>query len=222
MTDRPIIFSGPMVRALLDGRKTQTRRLASSPLRRCQVGDRLYVREHWKVPTAYDDLAPSDLGGEEAVRYLADGAIANLWGGDRTTLFGKHRQGMHMPRWASRLMLIVEDVRFQRLQEISEADAIAEGLFWQEPADEDRQWVIDRMEDGEGDGTIRGVWIVPGTDCGFGPKPRCPLWGPTPASCYRGLWQSLHTADGERWESNPEIVALTFRVIHQNIDRIAA
>ncbi len=222
MTDRPIIFSGPMVRALLAGRKTQTRRLATSPLRKCKPGDRLWVRER----TMVEEIVAALSGESLILSYDADGArlgpIPLPTRLKRAAVAVGKRLSMGCFREASRLMLIVEDVRFQRLQEISEADAIAEGLFWQEPTDEDRQWAIDRMEDGEGDGTIRGVWIVPGTDCGFGPKPRCPLWGPTPASCYRGLWQSLHTADGERWESNPEIVALTFRVIQQNIDRIAA
>lgn len=181
-----------MVLALLAGRKTQTRRLGSSPLNRCEVGDRLYVREHWKTPAAYDDLAPSALGGEEAIMLLADGSINNLWSGDRTTLFGKHRQGMHMPRWASRLTLIVEGMKVEPLQAIREADAIAEGLIYRPHLE---------------------AWAAVND----------PSW-PTftdPRRSYRGLWDHLHTKPGERWNDNPEVVALTFRVVRGNIDQVA-
>lgn len=119
MTDRPIIFSGPMVRALLDGRKTQTRRLATSPLRNCQVGDRLYVRENWKPHSTFAGLKPRDIPRSN-VFYAADEAYApsnTPW-----------VPSIHMPRWVSRLTLTVTDVRTQQLQEISEADSRSEGI----------------------------------------------------------------------------------------------
>lgn len=124
MTDRPILFSAPMVRALLDGRKTQTRRiLKPQPLMgytpdvtaskgiRFAKGDRLYVRERVWLPEGTDNP-------HGHVTYHAD------HGDDRAL---KWRPGIHMPRWASRLTLTVTDVRIERLQEISEEDAIAEG-----------------------------------------------------------------------------------------------
>lgn len=123
MTIRPIIFSAEMVRALLEGRKTQTRRLATSYLRKCEAGDLLYVREHWRVGKHWDDTPPRAIHpviiehGE--IVYIAD-ATAN-------ELRGKHRQGMHMPRWASRLTLRVTDVRTEGVSSISEHDAEAEG-----------------------------------------------------------------------------------------------
>lgn len=120
MTDRPIIFSAPMVRALIDGRKTQTRRLASSPLRRCEVGDRLYVREAWRTHNVSDEIQPSMLTGEGRVWYEADR--------DNCEAHGRLRPGMHMPRWASRLTLIVEGVRVEPLHAITPADAKAEGV----------------------------------------------------------------------------------------------
>lgn len=143
MTDRPIIFSGPMVRALLDGRKTQTRRLATSPLRRCEVGDRLYVREEWRVGGKYDATPPRGLQPcSMTVLFGAGGSIANrdggFWSPDEwpeqgkmPRFAGKRRPGMHMPRWASRLTLIVEDVRIEPLQAISETHAKAEGVTLQ-------------------------------------------------------------------------------------------
>jgi hypothetical protein len=106
MRDHPIIFSAPMVRALLAGRKSQTRRLASSPLRRVQAGDRLWVRENFY-----------QYGGP--IEYAADGP---------PSFQRKLTPSIHMPRWASRLTLKVSDVRFQRLQRISRDDAIAEGI----------------------------------------------------------------------------------------------
>lgn len=123
--DRPIIFSAPMVRALLDGRKTMTRRKAwkkegergfvqwgegPSPWQRVQPGDRLWVRE----------ACMSD--PDRFTIYRADWERYNVCDTMRW------RPSIHMPRWASRLTLTVTAVRVERLQEISCADAIAEGI----------------------------------------------------------------------------------------------
>lgn len=227
MTDRPILFSAPMVRAIIreieqpGTGKTESRRvilpqpvshmlgfwrwegrvpggeafiqsseegLAHSLLVhavRYEIGDRLYVREAWRTESrAYDDLAPSDMGGEETVIYEAD----SDWKANKTV--GRLRQGMHMPRWASRLTLTVTDVRVQRLQEITEADAIAEGC---------------------------PVSTVPGT---IG-HPLCQLgfneMG-TPIFWFRKLWNGLNAARGHGWDVNPWVVAVTFTVEHSNID----
>ncbi|AMS41235.1 hypothetical protein [Aminobacter aminovorans] len=155
--DLPILFSPSMVRALLNDLKTMTRRVGDQTAFRngpdgvevwtgfmgwqtfewakenrgaCGKGtmpshvgiDRLWVREAWRTESrAYDDLAPSEMGGEETVLFEADAA----WKHNKTV--GRPRRGMHMPRWASRITLTDIDVRVERLQEISEADAIAEG-----------------------------------------------------------------------------------------------
>ncbi len=222
MTDRPIIFSAPMVRALLDGRKTQTRRVLgnSGPGRgrsnifSAQIGwsdsyvldpgnanwrerdtpyapgDRLWVRECWRTASAYDDLSPSQMGGEEPIRYEAD-QTWQTWGWGRPHSTGRHRAARHMPRWASRLTLLVTDVRVQRVQEISEPDAKAEGA-----------------DDG-----FRQI-VAPG-NC---PEPRCdgvhygPLWH------FRDIWNSIHGPDA--WDANPWVAAVTFDVKHGNIDKI--
>ena len=157
MVDKGIIFSAPMVRAMLAGTKTQTRRLLRNPeyygcptgdcphakQAECDqfmaaltakeangyaVGDRLYVREHWKVDREYDPFAPVELtelpSFDGVVCYLATAPEESR----RDPVWGKHRQGMHMPRWASRLWLEVTEVRVERLQSISHSDAEAEGL----------------------------------------------------------------------------------------------
>ncbi|MEA3044525.1 MAG: hypothetical protein QOH47_2363 [Sphingomonadales bacterium] len=153
MSGRPIIFSAAMVRALLDGRKTQTRRLATSPLRRCEVGDRLWVRESFFVMS--DDYGWEDYvlrqcsQPDRTLGYCADQSdgpmvddqdwepprntkreVHGLKGDDDTeawTLIGD-MPSIYMPRWASRLTLIVEAVRVEALQAITEADAIREGV----------------------------------------------------------------------------------------------
>lgn len=220
MADRGITFSAAMVRALLNGRKAQTRRLLpvetsdkgwmhlkgngggvlcdsdadmmrSGPdYVRHQPGDRLYVREHWKTTPAYDDLAPRDMGGEEPLRYLADGATFN-WHSDNGVLDGRHRQAMHMPRWASRLTLLVTDVRVQRLQDMSETDATAEGIY--QPGGESFGWAHDAAE---------------------------PDWWIDPVFAFRKLWDSLHTSPGTRWDDNPWIYAVSFDVRRGNIDNL--
>lgn len=133
MKERPILFSGPMVRAILEGRKTQTRRVVKpQPAHIAGIGtvlnidtitgkacpygkpgDRLWVRETW-------DGVRLD-GGGALVSYRADGDKP-------VTDDGRWHPSIHMPRWASRITLEVVSVRVERLQEISEEDAMAEGV----------------------------------------------------------------------------------------------
>lgn len=200
MTDRPIIFSGPMVLALLDGRKTQTRRLATSPLRKCQPGDRLYAREAWRMPDSFDPHSPLkaysmvDPTFGPNVFYSADGSIRSA--GAATGRPGKLRPSIHMPRWASRLTLTVTVVRVEPLQAISEQDAIAEGIVEHETCG----------------------WHVPGLPH---PMKAFPIFSrPSPREMYAALWDELH-GSGE-WLGNPDVLALEFSVVAKNIDRLAA
>lgn len=180
--DIPIIFSAPMVRALLDGRKTQTRRLASSPLAKALPGDRLWARECWSD----QDCRPGE------AMYRASAIRDGLLPEEKAEM--RWRPSIHMPRWASRLTLVVEEVRVQRIQKISEADALAEGVeFDPGPCDHARQSCEDIGCDG---GTASGA--------------------------YRVLWDSLHAKPGERWDDNPFVVALTFSVHRCNIDAFLA
>ena len=143
MTERPILFSAPMVRAILNGNKTQTRRVVKGMALRwlrpdhftpeftalpenglCpygQPGDRLWVRETFQRFT--DDgeiLYKADPAGFEAMNeYKRDECLEARW-----------RPSIHMPRRFSRISLEITAVRVERLQEISEADARAEGAMF--------------------------------------------------------------------------------------------
>ena len=212
MTDHPIIFSAAMVRALLDGRKTQTRRLAwgkpmpglyerngrgelvpiprPSPWQRVQPGDRLWVREAcWTNSTPEGD----------GVRYAADHAwrvientpeASEAWckldcyggqaGRDNATDTGMLVPSIHMPRWASRITLHVEAVRVERLHEITEADAMAEG--------------VKALE-----------YEAHHVAAGFGAR-----------MAFEQIWDTLHGPGA--WATNTEVVVLQFRVAKGNID----
>jgi len=214
MTDRPIIFSAPMVRALLDGRKTQTRRVLGKTGGDVNIfspkvkwsdsyvldpgnkdwrakytpyasGDRLYVREaHAMVPSTAYRMSE---GVTQAVNPKdRDRACIYREGWDRSTGGLRWRPSIHMPRWASRLTLIITDVRVQRLQAISEADAIAEG-------------------------------IKPHGDFFTGYGKAADQWM-GPLDSFASLWISLHGYEG--WDENPWVVALTFDVVRQNIDQM--
>lgn len=145
MKERPIPFSGPMVRAILAGTKTQTRRVVRNPARLdglmlsgeepdwCpygRPGDRLWVRETWALHWYLDDAAPKEsiaAGADEFWYQALDGVH------DPATALASHHRGKwrssrFMPREAARLTLEITDVRVQRLQEISDEDALAEGV----------------------------------------------------------------------------------------------
>jgi hypothetical protein len=130
-----------MVRAERAGRKTQTRRIVKgqpanaeqAKLWRCPYGapgDRLYVRETWAVGVCADGLSPKELNPVTWLRdngglwFAADSAEPTHPISER----GKTRVSIHMPRWASRTLLDVVSVRVERLQDISEDDAKAEGV----------------------------------------------------------------------------------------------
>lgn len=157
---------------------------------RYAIGDRLYVREHWRADSQLDAIKPSDMSQYEPVYYEADKRVRVL--SCHMIKPGRLRQGMHMPRWASRLTLIVTNVRVERLQDISESDAIAEGLS-------------------RAAGCL-GWWG--GTEepsPGFVPYPLA-------KTAYAALWNHINGAGA--WEANPWVVAYTFEVIKANIDQI--
>jgi hypothetical protein len=247
MADRPIIFSAPMVRALLDGRKTQTRRVVKNvppqPAPNChpshtarhpapyldaycggkptpanprgmgrnwhwwQVddrpgveafrlpyapGDRLWVREAW----APNEVAPgepifrADYGQANGVQSY------NLRDGSCEAAVSNWRPSIHMPRWVSRLTLTVTDVRVQRLNDISEEDAIAEGIDMdQAPGTAAWGW----HDYGRGDSLAKRYFA-------------------DPRNSYRTLWNSIHGPDA--WAANPWVCALTFTVARGNIDGV--
>jgi hypothetical protein len=155
MTERPIIFNGEMVRAILDGRKTVTRRIVKMrsvddhPAQarfkvmtlkngkqgwlNCQpehpyhitkmspygvFGDRLWVRENWRP---HGDAPLSQCTGPDDISFMASADEAGL------AIF-KWRPSIHMPRWASRITLEVISVRCEPLFDITESDAMAEGV----------------------------------------------------------------------------------------------
>lgn len=146
--ERPILFSAPMVRAVLDGRKTQTRRVVrlrfnenvsgpnfdglfsetKDPVTRyfaCPYGapgDRLWVRETW-------GYFPGSLDSERQVLYRATVSNPPEWDTRRGDVseFTVWRPSIHLPRWASRINLKVKAIRVERIQDISAKDILAEG-----------------------------------------------------------------------------------------------
>ena len=224
MSDRPIIFSAPMIRALLDGRKTQTRRvLKPQPdeggiafmqvhpdgrdyavvQRRheygdqsiCKpvvsIGDRLWVREaHYLTDDGDSEYAVFAEDANGVSDHLEN--IQTLMATFPKVDWSKHvrlRPSIHMPRWASRLTLIIADVRVERLQEISEADAASEGC------DAER--------------------IGMASMYGLGGSPRFPTLA---RDEFRHLWNILHGPDA--WDANPWVTAITFTVHKRNIDQM--
>lgn len=201
MADKGIIFSAPMVRALLAGTKTQTRRLLKPQPETflvdgeecevsavhvegeavprvatglCLTGQKLAYAKGDRLyvrESALYWIRSSDNQRDKVAAFKADGY--ELEAGERWT------PSIHMPRKFSRLWLSVTDVRVQRLQAITLGDICAEGL-------------------------ASSIYDFKPVQRGF--------------EAWETLWNSLHTADGERWQDNPFVVAVSFDVHRSNID----
>jgi hypothetical protein len=201
---KPIIFSTPMVQAILDGKKTQTRRVikpqpdgeikANIPyefygtkteriftdtkayLAPCSVGDILWVRETW---CTHEDMADVFENQLRPGYYYKANEIGKEWVNDREIV--KWRPSIHMPREAARIFLRATNVRVERLQEITEEDAIAEGVG--DPYDYQSPEYYDQPH-------MRGLEIN--------------------KSAFAGLWDSLNEKRGYGWRTNPWIWVIEF------------
>lgn len=258
MVERPMLFSGHLVRAILDGTKTQTRRPVKPQPEPCDhslvkgnpstkwfdlgdgtwacstcgngvhyagpskaagircpfgvLGDRLWVRETWASPetdkskpgrVAYDADGACGcwIGGGEDRHFIYHGRILESSGyrkcfppdGSSTLGLGKYsdirsgefpsyrygwRPSIHMPRWASRLTLEITDVRVERVQEISEEDAKAEGI-------ERVKWDGDPTDGYDALETYR--------------------------ASFRRSWDAIYANQGYGWDANPWVWVIGFR-----------
>jgi len=163
-------------------------------------GDLLYVRECWRSEAVYDDDPPRDIPFDACcVQYAADGS----WSGyDPMNRAGRLRAAMHMPRWASRLTLKVTDVRVERVKQISEADARAEGLA---AISKDGKLFKFGIPDRDG---------YPGNDdYGW----HWPDWEVDPRAAFRTLWDSINAPRGFGWDANPWVCCIEFSVHRGNV-----
>lgn len=197
MTDHPMIFSAEMVRALLDRRKTQTRRLLKpqpqsvadkiDAAMKWRIGDRIWVKEAWRASPDYNAYPPREMS-HWPVHYEADGPPPPE---PELHMNGRLRASIFMPKWASRLTLTVTNVRVQRVQDITEADARAEGAK-------------------AGDWPDRPKCSCDDEDC-----VACSHYPALYKPAFRHIWNSIHGPDA--WDRNDWIVALTFDVHKRNI-----
>lgn len=235
--EHPILFSAPMVRAILAGQKSQTRRVvkglqlpkqmedgtwfavaqhdprygfgvSGNTEQECAAelsvfgicpyggpGDRLWVRETWATDDSLNDKAPSGFSAWP-VRYLADGA-QRACGAFHGNTKGKTRVSIHMPRWASRILLEIVSVRVERLNDCSEGDAIAEGLT-SLSKDGDRTFKYG-IPDADG---------LPGNDnTGW----HWQDWQRDPREAYAHLWEQINGPDS--WTANPWVWVVEFKRI---------
>ena len=205
---RPILMSGPMVRATLDGRKTQTRRVVkgvalewlddagfspgfvadpgnSAYCPYGQPGDLLYVREAW----AQTSIAP-------IVETVDSPAVVFRDCDNRCDYGGPWRPSIYMPRWASRLTLVVEGIRVERLQEISADDCEAESI------------------------QSRGADMAVYREHRLVNDLAARRYENGMRKLFRALWDPLNATRGYGWDANPWVWVVQFRPIEKNVDAV--
>lgn len=215
--EKPILFNGDMVRAILDGRKTQTRRPVDrrivsawdeprgqidiaagypfvetssgfvSAVKLCpfgQPGERLWVRETWRVDGLGRRAAlETRMDSPSVVEGLSFRADCEF---DHGLQCGPWIPSIHMPRWACRIVLEITNIRVERVQDIFEDDAIADGGL--ETMVEDH------------------IWYIPGADSKTTRDPKY---------AFEHVWDSIYSARGLGWDVNPWVWVVEFKKVNQ-------
>ena len=212
MKERPILFSGEMVRAILEGRKTMTRRVVKPPFeihpngyitrrqgneRLCpyicpygQPGDRLWVRETFNW-SGDNELLPGEPHKKcpERTGYTSDNVVWAVDGYDEHPQYGKALwlPSTHMPRWASRITLEIVSIRVERIQDITKGTQAE---------------VIHRIE-------------AEGVTCkSYTGAPYCTNCSGHEAPChiekFQRTWNSINAKRGYGWDANPWVWAIEF------------
>lgn len=224
MKARPILFSGPMVRALLEGRKTQTRRAVKPQpqghhwmrvpgyqfhVKLLTGADSCWARFAHSIPQNpewdWDKDArcpygkPGDLLWVRETWAPATNGRGALFRADAESLI-RWRPSIHMPRWASRLTLRITDVRVQRLQDMEgQAPYLGESDALAEG--------VNRISHGDGNYYFSA----------FRDEPHPKNWG-DPTDAFREMWESINGPGS--WDENPWVWALSFDVIEANVDDV--
>lgn len=201
--ERPISFSATWVRAILAGRKSQTRRVCD--LTRVQkppicrlggVGDRLWVKETWSPV------------GEEPPMYAADfpSQVGGPW-----------KPSRFMPRGASRIDLRITAARIEALQLITEADVLAEGIRAENGQGScpgpgyESQVNANQFHVADASGICACEALSPIT------KRAYDLVLPPALCAWREAWDKINSGDGRTWDDNPSVWVISF-----DVERIGA
>ena len=204
MKERPILFNSEMVRAILEGRKTQTRRVVKpqpGDFQRVvrsrdslsgwgyarmisgvqnitcpygQPGDRLWVREGFRL---ISQLGPETWDTFLHPQYKSDMKIGHICSIMREFYKPGWKPSIHMPRWASRITLEITDVRVERVQDITDEGIMAEGFGYNQLREDGRM--------------KNGFPIIDG---------------------FADLWDSINAKRGYSWDLNPWVWAISFKV----------
>jgi len=206
MKEYPIIFRGDMVNAIRAREKTLTRRVIKDPRRvgaelqlnkdrppnfPCPygyTGDHLWVRETWAAEHRFDGHAPRDIPKGVPIHYrsLEPGPSGLLW-----------RPSIFIPRWMSCITLENTGVRIERLQDITEEDAVAEGVGY--------------------GFQMNGGW----PDYQHIKNGICELTQDSAQMSFATLWESIHGIDNPKaWKSNPWVWKTSFKMIKPAVTKV--
>ena len=197
MKERPILFNSDMVRAILAGSKTQTRRpvmrtvapptrLRGNHVLPCplgQPGDRLWVKE------TFYKYYPEEGWPSPKALYKADGlTLAKV---DSEGKKQRWTPSIHMPRILSRITLEITDIRVERLRNMTSNDAIAEGAY-----------EVSRV----GDGPASATWTMGASQ----------EWRyDSPLQAFEALWNSIYAKRGFGWDVNPWVWVIIFKRVEK-------
>jgi len=193
MKEHPLIFSSEMVRAILDGRKTQTRRVPVERYRNWKVGDKIWVRETWAIKdcgcrvSLKKEIWPNGWPIKRLQYIASDKAPSKTKRG--TPYWWNKRPSIHMPKWAARIFLEITGLRDERVQDISWEDAKSEGI---------RRDIISAT----GDHPNLECWVtIPDDNHAYR----------TPMAAFKKLWNSINAKRGYGWDKNPEVKVIEFK-----------